>query len=405
MSARAWHGGVPDTDMYTYTVKPDGERVWCIAVGSFWYVARKTRSMEIIGWWHQANITRNPGYANVVVDAEMVMSGHMIFIDMLTSSTGEHAPIRRSLDWALEQFRALPSGHNIEIRKYWRNYADAVTYSKTVPYPSDGVVGIMDGSTEILKIKTERSMELRHAGDGSYEDGDGGVVLVCQGASHFQVGSIVEFRFRATGGSGTLVVSEVFVRPDKSVANGADACRNIITSSLNIASGSDSERRVALLWCNVLRDNLVRRALEIRSTGRVVLDVGTGTGQSLDAMTTMDTTNSYLLIERDASRCSAIQKRLRLKRLFRSPEDALSSIRTLVQGAKDHVLINCEFKTLLESQQVMKLLEGKIRCVTCIFSAQFIIADLQLVRMIGVPIIGCCYTYDDVSDDGVLVDT
>ncbi|KAH8751112.1 hypothetical protein F5883DRAFT_434391, partial [Diaporthe sp. PMI_573] len=187
----------------------------------------------------------------------------------------------------------------ITRRSYFDNCEDALKYSASVLYPSDGIVAVRDDSTEILKVKTVKSMELQVCADQRLCTSEGREVLHVPASmtDEFELGSIVEVRFELKS-QHTITVRDMFVRTDKHKANSTGAVSNIIRSANKMVAPGDNERRVALLWCNELRKTIYVASLNMHSTRSIILDVGTGTGQSLDAIGEHPSV-SYILMEPD----------------------------------------------------------------------------------------------------------
>lgn len=167
-------------------------------------------------------------------------------------------------------------------------------------------------------------------------------------------------------------------------------------------STTDKERTIALKWCNTLCANIITRALAIDDTKHIVLDVGTGSGQSLDRLRRNESV-SFIYLEPDEKRAVAISRRSRA-RLLKSVSELGPMVMSLKTRRTAQVVVNCELGELLSNEQLCKILMPEVKCVMATFSAQFVVSNLrELKDVYKARIFGCMYTYDDAVDD-VLVD-
>lgn len=404
LSSRAWDATSPPESGHVFTCKPDGERMWLMLYGSTWYMVQPKLRGRIRQWYVCHSHINSPSI--VVLDVEYIGRHGMVLIDVLTSADGTPAPVTRDMNWVINQFHEISKRYQpppVNIRQYFRDYKSATDYASTVPYPVDGVVAIRDGSTEILKVKSIKSMELEHIGDGRLVSADGTVIASSPAASAFNVGSIIEVRFTIDKVTRNVNVTEVFQRSDKAIANSTSAVVNIVSSAMVLKTRDDNDRRAALIWCNELRKTIHKRALSRDSNNVIVLDIGSGNGQSLDSVMSSETT-SYVFVEPDERKCRALAKRTGTTRVYTDPGEMVHVIKSLKTRLVNSVILNCTLSDVINCDGLVRRLLPELKCILSTFSMHFIVNELQdISAMSRVPIYGCGYLYDNVNDKGVLV--
>ncbi len=407
LSARAWDTSKPPSSGYTFTCKPDGERSWLVFYGWCWYMVSKQKPHRVRRW--QASEDKfAEQQSTLVLDTEYVSGFGFVLIDCLTDSEGVPAPTTRNMEWVLRTFDKMLRTHTscpVEVRRYFASFCDAREYAGTVPYAVDGVVAIRNGSTEVLKVKDIKSVELEHKGNGVMCAAEGTEVLTTSLADNTEPGTVVELRFSLDEKTRQYKLWDSFPRPDKKGnANGIGAVVNIFKSASTTETKEDDERRRSLLWCNRLRENIFGRCVNSADTRHIILDVGTGTGQSLGAMNKSESV-SYILLEPDSKRCRMLQHRLGNVQIITEPSLIVPVIKQLKTRSKKWIIVNCTFSELWSAPSVLKKLAPELKCIQAVFSLQFIVEDLyDLFESHKLPIYGCCYTYDEKNECGTLLD-
>ena len=104
-------------------------------------------------------------------------------------------------------------------------------------------------------------------------------------------------------------------------------------------------------------------------------------------------------------RCEKIRDRLRVRDILK-----VENVRNVVKKLKDRsiekAIVNCSLSDLLEyDPKLTDMLMREIKCVTSVFSMHFVVKELHFIRATySLPVIGCSYVYDNVRDDGMLID-
>lgn len=401
---RAWDVSAPPKSGYKFTSKPDGERMWLVLYGMFWYGCTVDREKKIIKWWYDSQCD-TLSLRHIVFDTEYVSGYGFIFIDALTDVTGKPVPVVRDLDYSLQVAQQVHDRYinsPLIVRQYFDNNYDAEQYSLSQPYPTDGTLGIRNGSTETVKIKSVKGIDLLLSPGGALVTNEGDTVAVISDYPQSYVGKVVEVRFTAKPNDTYITVLDIFPRTNKSNANSTEAATNILRSCVEMKSTTDKERTIALKWCNLLCTSIIDRALSVDDTKHIVLDVGTGSGQSLDRLRRSEST-SFIYLEPDERRATAISRRSGAK-LFTAAADIGSKITALKTRRMKHIVINAPLADLTGNDELCKALMPELKCVIATFSAQFVTAELRTLRdRYNAKTFGCMYTYD-WAVDGVLVD-
>lgn len=407
LSARAWDATSPPEAGHTFTCKPDGQRKWLVLHGKVWYMMSPKFKGSVQHWYVSQSGRKQSTDDIIVIDVEYLGRHGFVLIDVLTSCDGAPSPVSRDMNWVINQMHHINDAYQpprVNIRQYFKLYTDAALYSSSVLYPTDGVVAIRDGSTEMLKIKHIKSMELRHAGDGVLVTAEGDVVAKSSSAASFDTNDIVEVRFTVNSADRKINVTDMFVRVDKTVANSATAVTNIITSGFKLETKDDNDRRAALLWCNELRRVIHKRALSRNDNRNIVLDIGSGDGQSLDSMVASQST-SCIYVEPDFAKCAKLAWRLKTKKVYTNPADVIPMVRSLKTRLTNSVVLNCTLRDIIDCDGLLPKLVPELRCIVCTFSMHFITDELQdISAACSVPMYGCGYMYDAVDEDGTLID-
>lgn len=399
LAPRAWDTSCKQLPNHYYTPKIDGERRFLVVYRRLALSFRKGEGDPLVGI--SVLDTERHGQAPLVMDVEYTSTHGYYLIDMLTDSTGNPSPEMRTILWVLEQFEQIeravkPVG--LHVRPYFHSFNSAEAYTQAITCPVDGVVAIPKDSTSSKKIKDARSVELRYDGNGSFKTEEGNTVVCWNKVPKvFKPGDIVELRFLLCSSGKSINVISSFLRTDKSQANSADASRKILSSFSHVTSTNETRRRSVLLWCNTLRTKLHTSAVSVRADKRIVLDIGTGTGQSLDSYHRREDL-SFILVEKDPDRCEKLARRLRITDILRKPQQILGRLRMLKMRTLQHCVICCSLEDILADEDLCRTLMPELRVSTAFFSAHFVTEPLyELASYWEVPLVGCAYVYDDVS--------
>lgn len=78
-----------------------------------------------------------------------------------------------------------------------------------------------------------------------------------------------------------------------------------------------------------------------------------------------------------------------------------------MQTAKNaFVLVQMTLKQFWEVEGARRFVLNNVGLVTCSFSVNYVLDELEaMFRATNIPIVGCCYMYDEVDADGCLINT
>jgi hypothetical protein len=407
LTARAYDRYMVEDYEHRFGDKPDGQRMWITKIGMVYLFSCRLSGHVIKGWEidpsypQSLKITVGP-----VIDVEFMLNSRPKLIDVLmdeTSSITTHQRTMCDITLLLSQMkRVLPILSMIETREFFDTYQEASSHRETLDYPTDGIVAITKSGTDMFKIKDERSMELEVMEDGKLSTADGTVVLSSQYHETYDPGTIIEIRFRID--DGLMDVKRVFHRPDKQRANDIDAVRNIIESSTEPSDDTGNILRTEIWrWSNTLRSQMysfVHR--QIQGAG-VVLDVGTGDGQSLDALASMKDV-SFIFVEPNEISCKKLMSRLKVSKMYTDPRSVIPVVPRLRKGTTKYHILNCSITDVINDEAIMKNLKSIVSHVTSCFSAQFAVNELASMATLGMSVIGCCYLYDNIDPGSSIID-
>lgn len=404
---RAWDVASHEQAGHVYTAKIDGERQFVFVQWQACMVFRKGGPMPLVGVClleHPLVLTRP-----VILDIEATATHGNFLIDMLSKVDGSPPPETRNIAWTLREFcalRPLMSPFCVGVRQYFSDLAKATEQSESTSCPTDGVISIPLTSTSSKKLKSAKAIELKLGDDNKLLTDDGHTLgTLPVGLVTAEKGDTVEIRVTRVPRSKRLQVHSAFVRVDKLRANSTEAVHNILASFSKVKMTEETLRRNALLWCNSLRRRLFREALSGSGEKRIVLDIGSGTGQAIDSMPSDDTV-SYILVEPDEMRCRQLAKRVGVLNISTEPSQLISKIKALKSRSIKYCIICCTLEALLEDDALCSALAPELRAVTSFFSAQYVAPSLYTIASNwDVRILGCAYLYDGVGVGGYLVDT
>lgn len=407
LSPRAWDSRRIQKKGAYYTPKVDGERVYVLIFSGVMHVFAKSKGYPHIGCRPLLKMIHRT--SPVVIDAENTVSHGILLIDMLTDHGGKPSPRERDYKWSLDQMERLQNageGIPIKVKPYSGSLLEAEEMSRSALYPTDGVIALWPGTTTSRKMKLEKSIELLVGQNNGLYTSDGDVVFSDAGIpTGVHQGDIVEVRLKLCSNGKDVTSKPIFKRVDKVKANGTSAVMAVLSSFSSVRRDDETRRREVLMWCDSLKQHLINSALERKGSRKVVIDVGTGTGQSLDILRP-DKGVSYLLIEPSEEKCAMLRRRVGRARVIKEPREIMSAIRPLKSGSQTYVIANMELSQLSSDEELMKFVGEEVAFVSCTFSAHFVTAELyDVCSYWQIPMVGCMYTYDDVEVGGALVDT
>lgn len=402
LSSRAWDTSIDDVNGFLATHKVDGERMFIVCMGYTAFAIRRDTSMAVRFWFCLREDVASGLNDITIIDVEYTSTGDFVIIDILRTSNGKYADHNRTMEWVSNQvvFHSnLLNELGVYVREYWVIDTDNNINSDTNNIV-DGIVAINPGDIAARKIKSTKSTELQVSPNGSsFLSADGTeVFLGLRPPEGSRTGEIFEVRFTVTAND-RINVTDVFRRVDKIKANSNIVVNDIITSSVSTGRNDDSnERRRALLWCKSVSRYINKLVESIDTPKPIIIDVGSGDGQSLDSMDNTSPTYSRLLIEPDVDKCKRLCRRLGQ----RPPEPGVghlrSKVRRLVMRTEQTVVCNSGFEDILEDEDLCDELFPSVRAIVGTFSLHYVIECMSEMKLnTSIPIYGCGYVYDNVG--------
>lgn len=385
---------------HKFSDKPDGERFWLTKIGMV-YLFSSRLTGHVIRGWETVKLIDNISSTTIgpIIDIEFMIGFNPKLIDILMDDKGKIATHQRTVDSINDGFNtmkcSIPSLSMIETRQFFDTLEETTKYRQELQYPTDGIVAIAKSGTDMFKIKDERSMELQLLDDGKLCTSDSVSLFSSSYHEIYDPGTILEIRFSMKDGS--MSIKNIFHRPDKQRANDMDAVANIIQSSIKPSDDTSNILRTEIWrWSNALRTSLYSFAQrQIKDRG-VILDIGTGDGQSLDAIISMKDV-SFIFVEPNPISCKKLISKLGIKKYHRDPRSVIPIVPQLRKGTAKYHVLNCPIEEIVNDEATMQNLKYIVSHVTSCFSAQFAINELSYMASIDMSVIGCCYLYDDVE--------
>jgi hypothetical protein len=407
LSPRAWDSKRIQKRGAIYSPKVDGERAYVVVYKGVAHVFSKGKGYAHIGW--RILEKEHDSHKPVVVDVENTLSYGCFFIDMLTDRKGNMSPKTRDYGWSLKEILWLRQKLNIEFitfKPYYNTLKEAEASCSSFLCPTDGVVALWEGDTTARKMKQERSIELLLRENGDLVSSDGDVVIEAAPVPiGIEPGSIVEVRFKLNKDGSSIMSRQLFKRTDKVGANSSSAVSSVLESFSCVSRSDETRRRNVTMWCDSLRSSLVKEAVNKCGDRKVIMDVGSGTGQSLDSLTN-DRGVSYILIEPDEAKCEQLKRRAGVGKVSTEPRDILSNIRGLKSGSQTYMVLCCTLSQIVSDEDLMSSIHTEIGAALATFSAHFVVSDLyDLSTYWSIPVVGCFYPYDNIVTSQYLVNT
>lgn len=399
LTARAYDRySVADYD-HRFSVKPDGQRLWMVRIGSSWLFSRRLDKHSICGWMIQDQ-TDQHNFVGPIIDIEFVVGFGCILIDVLMDEYGKITSDQRNLNTITRLFNHLretyPLLSMVHVRPFYDTYDETIKYAGHISYPIDGIVAISNSGTDMFKIKTERSMELQLTDDGTLCTSDNNHLFSSNYNEIYETGSILELRFVLEDDN--IKINNVFRRSDKTKANDTKAVDSIIQSFIKPSDDTANIIRTAVWrWSNNLRSSIYELAQKQIGDKHVILDVGTGAGQSLDSIISMENI-SFIFVEPDSSKCKQLMTRLKVHGYHKDPRSVIPLVSQLRKGNVRYHILNCTAAEIIDDEPTMHNLKHIVGCCVSSYSAQFVMESLEsLTSTFNISVIGCCYLYNDID--------
>lgn len=405
-TARAYDATEEDCEGRRISTKPDGERIWISRLGCVWALSRRLLGHSIVGWIVDEDYDLERQYSiGPVVDAELMIQSRPILIDILLDEHSGESPQDRDMSYIVSKFQSLQKLYSIldrvEIRPFFDSLSAARMYSANVDYPIDGLIALSPGSVDMFKLKSIKSIELRLVEKNILESKENVALFRLTEEHMYEEGDILEARILVAGEK--IVVQELFQRFDKTEPNDMAAIKSILASTRQKRS-KNILRTSIWRWSNRLRESLYERAAHMCQEKRIILDVGSGSGQSVDSIRRL-TSVSIIFVEPDEQKCKDLAKRLRAKSYSSSSRSFIPFISQLKRGSVKYHIINATLEELTRDKATMVNLSSIVGCVVGSFSTHYIINELAVLASWKMKFIGSYYSYKDIKIGESIIDS
>lgn len=404
-SAHAYDATEVDGDEYVFTTKVDGERMWACKVGSVWLYVRRLLNGVVV-MWKTLNSVREYAGIGAVYDVESTMLSRPVFIDTLVDVSGTVMSSTHSLDEAIDEFKKdIDATQTFFLRKYKHSVSSAERYSKTIGYSNDGIVAISKLDRTTYKLKEMRAIELVVREDGNLYSGDGYLIANISAAHSFNPGDIVELRFKVKDEK--IHVTSVFSRPDKLTANDRTACMSIIECMGPSGISNASVRMYAVRWSRSVTSHLITQMNDSSTPFRVIMDIGSGDGVTVGEYIAVCKSRPVLFVEPSMAKYSKLNSTIGCHTVL-DVSRVRESIMKLSGGYSTKVgkflAIRATIEEILNDEAAMDAVKRYVCGFIFSFSANHTHLSMGTLYSLGYRVYGCGYVYDDVDDNGVLIE-
>lgn len=389
---------VPQHDV-SYRVKVDGEHAWLFEAGSMWYICRSDPHLTVVGF-RVKSVLDLLSPLSMVLRVEQLPDGSLVLIDMLAVG-GVVEQTSRPYDAyrKLLLHRYVPD--DLVIREEFDSLEQAQESRRTVSYGSDGVIVIDKTCSLTYRLKRPTLDMLSERGSLYVSVRGKPSRRVGVASSRMQSGVVYECTIEPPS-NGVAAISSYASRTDKLSPNPSRVFDNVMSI---LQSTDDSD--LSLIDRVSAYSFAVRGAMYEWTSNRgylrgLVVDVGTGRLQAQDVIFSCSQC-SYLLCD---PRLDLTHIRTQVTVLDVTHFDAAAMVE-LIQGLsrsrRSYAGYRGRVERLIAMPGVMQALKRNHVSMVYSFSLSYVARTFNQLARYGVKQIGCCYVYDAVDDEGVLV--
>jgi hypothetical protein len=390
----------PEGDVI-YRVKVDGEGVWLIDGGAVWYICRPGKKLAVAGWVFKS-VVGTWSRRCTVIRAEQLCDGSLVYISVLSVS-GEIVPRRRSYESPAHELAEVANCPEMIIREDYNCFHEALEASRRRDLPNDGVIAIDRTNCLTHRIK-EPTVDLQCQGGLLVSGRGASMKWVTKAVPGMIEGYVYECRIaieEGTEGEDVPTVLHYIHRPDKEHPNSTYVA-TVIMLMLKSSSFFDLvlERRVTS-FCFDVRAYLYELAANSRSTGQLVVDVGSGRMQSRSYLLGAD--RSYVLCDpefnpRHLKGCIGT---IDLKSI--SHDSLLPTLEMLNKGKLKIGFFKGGILDFVRKVGVLDWLISRGVPFVYSFSLSHVLKEFKALGRRNAVQIAAAYVYDDVDESGVLM--
>jgi hypothetical protein len=372
--------------------------------GSVWYYCRNDGSLTIVGYVTKPSVcdfSRTPA----VLRVETLTTGRIVFIDVL--STGSLVlPISRSVRLSYDSLNLIPLlPSNMIIRADFGTHKLAQDESRLRTIPNDGVVAVDKHTSLSYRIK-EPTLDVKCIGNKlCVARGVDDYLPVFNKFGRMSSGHIYECKLRVknVGVRRVLDIEEFHERYDKEKPNSLTVYNRIRDVMLSDKSVNEVISREVSSFSFAVRKYVYHRADGSRSSGRLIIDVGTNKLQSLSVMNELPAV-SWLMVDPNIAIPSSANTRNWVDATLYDSNSIVNLLNDLNVGKVKFAYMRITIEQLLSNENVYMVMHHKRYPLVYSFSASYCTSTMNQLRRLGIPQIGCVFSYDNQNADGIVFD-
>lgn len=385
---------VPD-EGHIFRIKVDGENCWSIDVGCMWYICRPDVDVSVMGWLPKTSL-KTFVLPPVVVRCEQLVDGSLVYVDLLCDGK-RFIEITRQYLSPTKELRMIKDKPRMIIRKDHDNYDSALEESIISELPNDGVIAIDVDTHLTYRIKIPTLDLMCHKGylvcgkKGAYAS-------VVKALPSMKDGKIYECSLLGDSIE-TLMVESYTIRSDKMRPNAYSVAQDIVGLVIGDLNYDSVITRRVTSFCFAVRKYLYSTASDLVTKSKLIIDVGTNRFQS---MSLFPNDKSMLFCDPDLDLPPIFEGIVNIAEL---PRDEMTAvIEALSKGKIRRACYKGHFEDLIAIPSVYRHITFNRVPIVYSFSLSYLVSTYNQLAMSGACQIGCCYMYDNVDVNGVLID-
>lgn len=388
----------PPKEANVFRWKADGEQCWVVGCGYVWYVCRPNGRLTTFAW--EVNMAHKSFDGNMVtvIRAEHMIDGSLIYIDMLCHSGVSVTPLRQHVP-AMTQLASLEFRPRLVVRPEYTTLEGARLTLKGSGIPADGLICIERDTSITYRVK-DPTADLMSVRGRMRHVGDRGRSLGLRSQPGMRQGRVYEcvLRHGATG----LDIASWTPRFDKLVPNRKDVVEAVTARAMGVTDESRLLMRKVSSWSFLVRRRVYETAINMCTSGPLIVDVGSGRMQSYSIMSS--TSPVFLLCDPELD-LNLLRKGDVCHDITKLDDTSIASaMSNCVRSRVKYLAYKDTIESLLSRPQVRSFIRNKSIPVCYSFSLSHTHKSFRQLAEWMVPQVGCCYLYDGVDNDGVLFD-
>lgn len=382
-----------------FMVKVDGESSLAIDGGYFWFVTRTDSDCTVTGFVPKKCMTNFSAEPDII-HCECLADRRLVFIDLIAVD-GVVLTIQRPY---LQVADALPDKFlelNLVIRNEHSTLESASDELSSSVLPADGVVGICLklGTTYRIKKPTVDLIAI----DDKLCTGS----LSVHKATRLRMkpgmieGHVYECELQVESPRKYKIMKFVY-RPDRVYANSRNVYDTVILNACGNAGYDIAIRRGVTDINFALRKVVYERAVNRKTNGRLLIDVGSGRLQSFSFF--KDPKVSLLLCDPKLSNVSSLNRGVVHDLTHIDPASRLDVLEKLNSGRYKTAVFKGRIEDLFNTQALIDYVVDYSVPLVFSFSITHTLDFCLDMAVSGANIVGCTYLYDDADASGSVIE-